>query len=185
MDARQNALRELVLRMVVTELPSTYLLYYGFKQFGTVIIGPLPPMGIILRDLVLSFIWTETTFYWSHRMFHHRWFYSSIHKKHHQFKRSMAINTEYSHPLEHLVSITYWSLALAVLVDGDHPLLFGGVALQVGNVLTTVGGPMLLGSHVLVFWLYFTFRLCETLDAHSGYSISIFSALPFFTGPNM
>jgi len=26
---------------------------------------------------------------------------------------------------------------------------------QIGNVLTTVGGALLLGSHVLVFWAYF------------------------------
>jgi len=56
---------------------------------------------------------------------------------------------------------------------------------QIGNVLTTVGGALLLGSHVLVFWAYFIFRLCETLDAHSGYSISLFSALPFCTGAQM
>lgn len=27
-----------------------------------------------------------------------------VHKKHHEFKTPMAINTEYAHPLEHLVS---------------------------------------------------------------------------------
>lgn len=54
-----------------------------------------------------------------------------------------------------------------------------------GNVLTTVGGPMLMGSHVLVFWAYFVFRLIETFDAHSGYSISPFSRIPFLTGADM
>lgn len=59
---------------------------------------------------------------------------------------------------------------LSVILNGSMPStpfsawLCG--CMQVGNVLTTVGGPMLLGSHVLVFWAYFAFRLCETFDAH-------------------
>lgn len=59
---------------------------------------------------------------------------------------------------------------------------------QIGNVLTTFGGPLLLGSHVLVFWAYLVFRLWETFDAHSGYTLpglSPFSAIPWWTGPQM
>jgi sterol desaturase/sphingolipid hydroxylase (fatty acid hydroxylase superfamily) len=93
-------------------------------------------------------------------VFHHRWFYKRFHKQHHTFKTSVALNTEYAHPLEHLIS----------------------------NVLTTFGGPLLLGSHVLVFWSYFAFRLWETFDGHSGYTIPIlspFSVVPWWTGPQM
>ena len=93
-------------------------------------------------------------------MFHHRWFYKRFHKQHHTFKTSVALNTEYAHPLEHLIS----------------------------NVLTTFGAPLLLGSHVLVFWSYLVFRLWETFDAHSGYTIPIlspFSVVPWWTGPQM
>lgn len=55
-------------------------------------------------------------------------------------------------------------------------------------MLTTFGGPLLLGSHVLVFWSYLVFRLWETFDAHSGYTIPVlspFSAIPWWTGPRM
>ncbi len=37
-------------------------------------------------------------------VFHHRALYKWIHKRHHEWKKSMAINTEYAHPIEHLVS---------------------------------------------------------------------------------
>lgn len=93
-------------------------------------------------------------------VFHHRWFYKRFHKQHHAFKISIALNTEYAHPIEHLVS----------------------------NVLTTFGGPLILGSHVLVFWSYLVFRLWETFDAHSGYTLPVlspFSVVPWWTGPRM
>ena len=46
-----------------------------------------------------------------------------------------------------------------------------------GNVLPTVIGPLLLRSHVMLFWLYVGSKLWQSLDAHSGF------ALPFPLSP--
>jgi sterol desaturase/sphingolipid hydroxylase (fatty acid hydroxylase superfamily) len=43
------------------------------RYFGMTVVGPLPDKWTILRDYVLSFLFTDTTFYWSHRLLHHRW----------------------------------------------------------------------------------------------------------------
>lgn len=42
-------------------------------------------------------------FYWLHRLCHVGWFYKHIHKKHHQFKHTIAIAVEWAHPVEELV----------------------------------------------------------------------------------
>lgn len=46
----------------------------------------------------------EHIYHTTHTVFHHPLLYKRIHKQHHEFKKSMAVNTEYAHPLEHLVS---------------------------------------------------------------------------------
>lgn len=63
----QVSLLDFLKRALVTEAPTLFLLYHGFRHFGTVVRGPLPGTGRILRDWLLCWLWTETTFYWSHR----------------------------------------------------------------------------------------------------------------------
>lgn len=137
-------------------------------------------------------------------VFHHRALYKWIHKRHHEWKKSMAINTEYAHPVEHLVSQRSASVHPPFSVpfsqlrqsgmrarQAIHPepiLSSSHAPHQIGNVLTTFGGPLLLGSHVLVFWAFLVFRLWETFDAHSGHTLPLlspFSAIPWWTGPRM
>ena len=50
---------------------------------------------------------------------------------------------EYAHPVEDLVS----------------------------NTLSTIAGPLLLGSHATVLWLYTALKLWQSIDAHSGYDM--------------
>jgi len=61
------ATRDLLKRALVTEFPVMMLMYSGFHYFGTEVRAPLPPVTCILRDWVLCWLWTETTFYWTHR----------------------------------------------------------------------------------------------------------------------
>lgn len=37
------------------------------------------------------------------------------------------------------------------------------------NQLPTILGPMLMGSHLITFWLWLALRLVETIEAHCGY----------------
>jgi methylsterol monooxygenase len=133
---------ELLTRAGLGQLPVLWMLYPAFASMGMTIGGPLPSAGVIVRDVLLSFLFTDTSFYWAHRALHHPLLYKRFHKKHHEWKKSAGINTEYAHPLEHM-----------------------------SNVLTTIGGSFLLGSHILVMWAYLAFRLVETVDAHSGFEL--------------
>ena len=85
----------------------------------------------------------DTLFYWSHRALHHPSIYKYIHKKHHMFKKPVAIATEYCHPVEDFIS----------------------------NTLSTVIGPLLMKTHASVFFFYTTFKLVQSLDAHSGFNL--------------
>lgn len=143
LKAAFKALWEVAVRAGIGQLPVLWFLYDVHVFMGMQVRAPLPSPGRIIRDVLLSLAFTDTTFYWSHRMLHHRLLYKHIHKKHHEFKAPVGVNTEYAHPLEHLIA----------------------------NIFTTVGGPLLLGSHLLVMWVYVTGRLFETIDAHSGFDL--------------
>ncbi len=133
-----------------------YFIYYAFQFFGTSIRAPLPSGTIILRDLLIAAILNDTLFYWGHRMLHHKSIYKYIHKQHHKFKVSIGIACEYAHPVEDVVS----------------------------NIIPTLAGCLLMGSHILVFWLWLAIALTFTIDAHSGYYFlfSPFNKLPFQVG---
>jgi sterol desaturase/sphingolipid hydroxylase (fatty acid hydroxylase superfamily) len=133
-----------------------YFLYPAFAYFGATVSGPLPPAHIILRDLTVAALINDTLFYWGHRMLHHKSVYKYIHKQHHQFKATIGMACEYAHPVEDVVS----------------------------NLIPTLSGCLLMGSHVLVFWLWLAIALTFTIDAHSGYTflMSPFNKLPFQVG---
>jgi sterol desaturase/sphingolipid hydroxylase (fatty acid hydroxylase superfamily) len=79
-----------------------------------------------------------------------------VHKKHHKFNVSIGIASEFAHPLED---------ALA-------------------NLIPTLLGSFLMGSHIVVLWTWIAVRLLETVDSHSGFHFpwSPFSCLPFQSG---
>ena len=50
----------------------------------------------------------------------------------------------------------------------------------VSNLIPTLLGCTLMGSHAVVYWLWIAFRIAKTCDAHSGYRFewSPFALLP-------
>ena len=119
------------------------------------------PWSIVARDLAVAFAVNDTGFYWAHRALHVPFLYKRIHKQHHQFKAPVAEASEWAHPLEDMF----------------------------GNIVPTMAGCFLMGSHlyVITFWLWL--RLWKSLDAHSGYSLpfplSIWHGLPGMLGSDM
>lgn len=135
---------------------AAYFGYPIFQSFGMSMTAPLPPIQIILRDFIVFIAVNDTMFYWAHRMLHHASIYKYIHKQHHEFKTPIGISSKYAHPIEDIIA----------------------------NTLPTILGPIFMGTHAYVFWLWLFIRLLETIDAHSGYSfpLSPFHALPFQGG---
>ncbi|GMS96234.1 hypothetical protein PENTCL1PPCAC_18409, partial [Pristionchus entomophagus] len=125
-----------------------YLLY----RSGRISIAPsLPSLSEVtvsdLGSLAVQFLGIvlveEAGFYYSHRAFHHPRIYKHVHKIHHEWTAPVSITSVYAHPLEHAFS----------------------------NVLPVMAGPMLMGSHVVLAWTWFTLALFTTTISHSGYHL--------------
>lgn len=101
----------------------------------------LPSVPEIVRDFALSLLIREALFYYGHRLLHHRILYARIHKLHHRFTAPVALAAQYAHPIEHLCA----------------------------NILPITLPPMLLGSHILTFWIFLSYELINTALVHSGY----------------
>ena len=112
----------------------------------------IPTWTTAIWQVVVTVLACDTIFYWSHRLLHHPSIYGYIHKEHHKFKVSSGIASEFSHPVEGAI-----------------------------NGFATAIGPILLGMHCSVFCVYLFFRILETVDAHSGYSLP-FSPFTYLSG---
>jgi sterol desaturase/sphingolipid hydroxylase (fatty acid hydroxylase superfamily) len=102
----------------------------------------------------------DLIFYFSHRTLHTKYFYSSIHKIHHEMKTSFCLAALHAHPIEYIF----------------------------GNVIPMMIGPAILGHRmhrVSMFGWYFI-RILEGIDGHGGYNFpwSPFRILPFQPGPS-
>lgn len=103
----------------------------------------VPSFGRVFLDLVVCILVDEIGFYYSHRLFHYKFFYKHIHKQHHLWQSPIAITATYCHPLEHVLS----------------------------NLLPVAGGSMIMQSHISVLWLWLTIATLTTLQTHSGYHL--------------
>lgn len=113
--------------------------------------GPLPRHSVALAQLAAFSFTSETLFYMTHRLLHHRLLYKHFHKQHHEYRVSITIASEYASPVEVLLS----------------------------NIIPFVAGPCLsawaCGVNVH-FWVWISFTvlyLWETADAHSGYDLPL------------
>jgi methylsterol monooxygenase len=113
----------------------------------------LPSFPQIIFHLLFFVICEEIGFYYLHRMLHHRYFYSRIHKMHHEWTAPVSIASVYCHPIEHFLS----------------------------NVFPIMSGPLLLGdyfgNHLASAWLWIFLAITNTTISHCGYH------LPFISSP--
>lgn len=116
-----------------------------------------PGFTEIIPQVLIFILVEDTTFYWSHRLFHTPFLYKRIHKQHHEYNDTLAFVAEFSHPIEFAV-----------------------------NIIATGLGPLLLGNktHMLTVYLWYAIRTFEAYDGHSGYEFpwSPFRLLPMSGG---
>ena len=103
--------------------------------------GPLPPWYVILGSLLLFIYLDDFLFYWFHRLMHRPWWFKRVHAWHHRIYTPWAVTGNYMHPFEYVATA---SIALI--------------------------GPLLLGSHVVVLYLWAAFRQWEASEGHCGYA---------------
>eukprot|EP00002_Diphylleia_rotans_P032612 TRINITY_DN6862_c0_g5_i1.p1 TRINITY_DN6862_c0_g5~~TRINITY_DN6862_c0_g5_i1.p1 ORF type:complete len:276 (-),score=48.30 TRINITY_DN6862_c0_g5_i1:287-1114(-) len=135
-----TALKDAMINHIIINPLAYWFAYDFFLKLGMNMRNPLPPVAVIIAQLFFCMCCEDTLFYWSHRALHHPSIYKHVHKQHHKFKYSIGLASQYAHPIENIAN--------------SFNLLFG---------------PVVLRAHPVVFLLWFTIRIAETVDAHSGY----------------
>lgn len=105
--------------------------------------GEFPPWYVVLLQLAVLIYLDDFLYYWVHRSMHtNRWLFQRIHSVHHRVRTPWAISGHMMHPVEYLTTGTLMLI-----------------------------GPLLLGVHVGVFWIWVVLRQWEASEGHCGYDI--------------
>ena len=107
----------------------------------------LPTMINGFFELLTITILGDIFFYCLHRFFHTSFMYKRFHKKHHEYKYTFAVVHHYLHDLE--------------------TILF---------LIPPVLPPVLLGSHIMIMWLWMIIAQTCGILGHSGYYLP----MPFY-----
>lgn len=119
--------------------------------------GELPVWYIIIAQLLFFILLDDFLYYWMHRYMHeNKWLLKNIHSVHHRIRNTCGINGNYMHWLEYALTATL-----------------------------TLVGPMLIGAHIYVIWIWVILRQVEGADGHIGYDIPWNPAhlFPVYQGP--
>lgn len=102
--------------------------------------GEMPAWYVVIAQLGFFILLDDFLYYWMHRTMHKGWLLKHVHSIHHRIRHTTAINGNYMHPIEYLCT--------------------AGLALI---------GPMLVGAHLHVLWIWLALRQYEATDGHCGY----------------
>jgi len=136
-------LQALINQCFVT-LPSIAFSYFLFLYRGSNLdYTTFPSLSRFILDLASFLIVEEILFYHFHRLMHTSFFYSRIHKRHHQFTAPISLSALYSHPIEHALI----------------------------NLLPVLSGPILMASHIWTTWIWVVLVMTNAILVHSGYHL--------------
>jgi hypothetical protein len=130
----REALMDHLLNGVVLRPVFAWVAYPAFEWCGMQVgAAALPSFTTAVAQLAVCALVDDTWFYFGHRLLHTKWLYARVHKKHHRFRFTHPLASDFAHPAED------------VLV----------------NTLGTMLGPLLLGTHMSVVWLYAYIKLSQ------------------------
>ena len=130
------------------------LIYLLLNMNGSVTIrSSIPSLFTILWQITVWILIEDFIFFWTHYLFHTRWLYKHIHKKHHIFKQPTGFVSVLANPLEALLQ----------------------------NQLGIWLGPFLIkDKHLFTLCLWIFIRVYQTVNAHSGYDLPYISPQYYF-----
>lgn len=87
-----DALKVVLFNQFIVQIPLAYVAYLlkklkGFQEN----FREVPSFERVLLDLLVCILVDEIGFYYSHRLFHNKFFYKHVHKKHHLWTSPIAI----------------------------------------------------------------------------------------------
>ncbi|XP_069825089.1 fatty acid hydroxylase domain-containing protein 2 [Dendropsophus ebraccatus] len=147
----RHAVKVVVFNQIFLSFPMVFLMYPFMKWRGNPCGTELPTFHWVLLELTVFVLVEEILFYYSHRLFHHPSIYKHVHKQHHEWTAPVGVVSMYAHPLEHIFS----------------------------NMLPSMVGPMLMGSHVATIMLWFCLALITTTISHCGYHLPLLPSPEF------
>ena len=121
-------------------LMAVTILAWPLLRHSGIHMGEMPAWWVVALQLLFFVYLDDFLFYWVHRGMHTKWLFRKIHNKHHRIRKPWAITGHYMHPVEFVLT--------------------GAISLA---------GPLLLGVHVYVLWLWVALRQWEAAEGHCGY----------------
>ncbi|CAG9809405.1 unnamed protein product [Chironomus riparius] len=124
-------------------VPNLIFTYYGLQWRGMPALYPLPDIFTVLISCFMNDHIVDIGTYIAHRTLHHKLLYKHIHKKHHEYKSTIAVAVIYSHPIEHIFS----------------------------HLLPLAFGMIIIRCHIATAWIsIMAFMISSTIN-HSGYHL--------------
>lgn len=116
-----------------------------------------PSISDMIVQIIFLMICDDFYNFWVHRLFHYKYFYQKIHKKHHEYVIPVSISAEYAHPIE------------VIFLNLTAPII----------------GVILLGDklHFMTLIIWVMIKSVEPVIVHSGYDFpfDFTKILPFST----
>ncbi|CAF0920193.1 unnamed protein product [Didymodactylos carnosus] len=142
-------IRNGIIRHQISSVVMLPVMYYLLNAFGHVsVTGPIPSLFTIVWQLSIFILAEDFLFFWTHYLFHTRWLYKHIHKKHHLYKQPIGVVAVLADPLESLFQN------------------------QLGIWLIPI---LLKEKHLLTLCLWILIRVYQTVNAHCGYDLPYIS----------
>lgn len=131
------------------------LIWPLFREINTIHSGELPAWYWIVAQIIFFILLDDFLYYWMHRSMHNPWLLKNVHGVHHRIKNTCALDGNYFH----------WAEFVAT----------GMLALL---------GPLLVGAHLYVVYLWIIIRQLEAADGHTGYDLPYnpMKLIPFYHG---
>lgn len=126
-------------------------------RLSSIHVGEIPSWYVWIIQIVFFLLLDDFLFYWMHRWLHeNKWMLKHVHSVHHRIRNTCALDGYYFHWFE-FVLIS--SLAMV--------------------------GPLLVGCHLYVLYLWIVIRSIEAADGHAGYDFpwNPLRFLPLYDGP--
>lgn len=136
-----KAIKVALYNQFFVNIPFAIVVYVLFKSRLKYSVDDFPTFGIIIRDMIMFVLVEEIGFFYGHMLMHSSYFYARFHKMHHEFTAPICCACIYAHPLEHVLC----------------------------NLSPLVAGPLIMKSHIIVYWLWLTIAVFSTIVSHSGY----------------
>jgi sterol desaturase/sphingolipid hydroxylase (fatty acid hydroxylase superfamily) len=133
------------------------VLAWPVLRFANIGTGPVPAWYVFVFQIIFFLILDDFLFYWMHRYMHeNKWMLRHVHSVHHRIKNTCALDGNYFHWLEFV--------------------MIGSLAMV---------GPILIGCHLYVLYVWIIIRNIEAADGHAGYDFpwNPLRFLPLYDGP--